>query len=112
MPQGTVKNKLMFSRSRKSKKKTNLRKRKKNPKKKKKNSRKKKKNPSKKKREKSRRRIAFRKRLRVPGGGDLFTVSTPDLTRGIQIKYHGKSYKLSLPQLLSYFNRKKYRIIK
>ena len=71
---------------------------------------KRKKNPRKKKKERLRRRIAFRKRLRVPGGGDLVTVSTPDLTRGLQIRYHGKSYKLSLPQFFSYFNRKKSRI--
>ena len=104
LPQKTVKDKPQVSRSRKSKKKTIPRR------KKKKNPRKQKEEKRKKKREKSRRRIAFRKRLRVPGGGDLVTVSTPDLTRGIQISYHGKSYKLSIPQLFNYFNRKKSKI--
>ena len=89
------KNKPQFSRSRKSKTKKNPRRRNKNPRKRKR---------------KSRRRIAFRERLRVPGGGELFTVSTPDLSRGLNINYHGKSYKLSLPQLLNYFKRKNSRI--
>ena len=97
-PQRSVKNKPKLSRSRKSKKKKN------------KAFVKKKKIPRKKKNEKRRRRIAFRKRMRVPGGGDVVTVSTPDLTRGIQISYHGKSYKLSLSQFFSYLNRKKSRV--
>ena len=66
--------------------------------------------PMNKKRKKSqstrRRPIAFRKRLKVPGKAISATISTPDLMRGIQIRYRGKSYRLSLPQFFSLFKRK------
>ena len=56
---------------------------------------------------KYRKKIQFRRKFRLPGGSSPLLVSSSDVRRGVNFTFKGKSYKLTLRQMIKLLQRRK-----
>ena len=63
-------------------------------------------NPVKSSQRKNRKKIQFRRQFNLPGKSSPVLVSSSDLARGVNFAFKGKSYKLTLQQMMKVLRRR------